>query len=447
MQSFRVLPFRALLSSRWVLSSAALSLGASLGLALSDVASPGYQLTTTPNFAFAAVTCGLPNGDLVTFDGLSVDRWTAGGAHVANLGSYTSFVFPAFLEPTPDGLSVVVADSGSGPPGGNLALAALDGSGMTGIAPLVFPYDGDFLPDGRLIVSAATQGFALNNDIALVELNPPSVTLIGHVATPSGPIEVSRSGDVYYGLQGPGGSPPAGSCSVVRWSAALVNAGGPLDESNALTISTGFDAASSLVFDPDKDRLFLGENHYSLVTHNIWRVKSSKANSILIVTSDQNLSGLRFVDAGGTATFDAYQPAHGRSLAYETTDFWSFSNLGLVTPARPVLSVSGAGTTGVGPVTLTVTGGVPNGSALMTYCPQAAISPSEQVVAFPKFLHHTPFDLSETARFGFLLPADASGTSSVTLWNPGGLEGEFGFQYLVANPNGVAIGSSNAVVF
>jgi hypothetical protein len=416
-------------------------------LAFSDVASSGYQLATAANPAFASVTCALPNGDFVTFDGSSVDRWTASGTFVTNLGTLPSFVYAAFVRLTPDASRVVIADSGSGPPGGSLQLVALDGSGITPLVPsIIYPYDGAFLRDGRLIVSSAN---FLNGDtdLSAVELTTHALTVVGHIGGPSGPFAIARNGDVFYGQQAPGLSPPPGSSSVLRWPVQLISSSTFMDQSNAITFATGFDGTSALAFDPLKFKLYVAENNYALGTHNIWRIKSTKANSSLILSSTEFLAGLRFGSGGSDATFDAYQPDDGLNLTYESTDFFSFSDLGTIRPQRPVLTLNGAGVTGVGPVTLTVTGGVPSGSALLTYCPQSAILQSDVSYPLPKFLHRSPFILSATVRFDFLIPADAAGTSSISFWNPGGLNGLWGYQFMVGNQSGALIGSSNAVSF
>jgi hypothetical protein len=47
----------------------------------------------------------------------------------------------------------------------------------------------------------------------------------------------------------------------------------------------------------------------------------------------------------------------------------------------------------------------------------------------------------------FLVPTDATGAASLTLWNPGDLQGEFGWQFLVGRPNGALIGASDAEQF
>ena len=73
---------QALLRSRT--AARALSLGLALLLAsaptLADTPAAGYQLGSIPSPSPFAATCTLPGGDIVTFDGLSVDRWTAAGA-------------------------------------------------------------------------------------------------------------------------------------------------------------------------------------------------------------------------------------------------------------------------------------------------------------------------------------------------------------------------------
>jgi hypothetical protein len=47
----------------------------------------------------------------------------------------------------------------------------------------------------------------------------------------------------------------------------------------------------------------------------------------------------------------------------------------------------------------------------------------------------------------FLVPTDANGSGSLTLWNPGGLKGQYGWQFLVGRPNGSFVGASDAEQF
>ena len=418
------------------------------GASASDTPSSGFGLSRATSPSFLAATCTLASGESVTFDGLEVDLWSSSGAFVRSLATLPAFTYASFVRETPDHLAVVFAESGNGSGlGGNVYRALLDGTSSVMLSPLVFPYDAAFLPNGQLIVVAATQGFNLGNDFALVDPTPAPATLIGHIDGNSGPIAVARNGDVYYVTEGTGFSPPPGSSDVLRWTYASVLAHGPLDVNSAITVATGFDGASSIAFSPVKGKLHLAENNYALNEHRIWRVGTSQANSKLIVTSNDFVGGLRFANAGGAATFDAYQPDDGERLLYSVSDYFSFDDVVTVTPKRPVMSLSGPGVLGTGAVTLTVTGGVPSGSALLTYCLQSAIAPAESAVQLPKFLHHTPFALSQTVRFNFLIPSDASGASNVSFFNTGGLNGLFGYQFMVGNSAGSLLGSSNAVQF
>ena len=432
---------------RMISVAASLTLGASLAFG-SDTVVSGYSLYAQANPAFGSVTCSLPGGDFVTFDGSSVDRWTSSGSLVLHIGTLPSYVFASFVEPTPDGTALVLADSGAtAAPDGHLRLAQLDGSGIGTPVQLVYPFDAVFLPDGDLLVSAATHGAGVGNELVRVDFPTLTPTWIGHVDGPSGPLAIGRSGEVYYATQGPGFSPPPGSTSIVRWSAAQV-AAGALDDNNASVLAAGFDGGSALAYDALGGHLYLAINVYSPVpSSRIVRVKTSAANSPVLVDAANPVLGLRFVQGAGDARFEAYQPADGLRLSYDTSDFWSLSDMVEIAPKRPLMTSSGAGLNGVGAFTLSLQGGVPNGSALLTYCPQIDVLPFETSYGLQRFLHHSPFVLASTLRFSFLVPTDANGDASLSFWNPGNLQGQYGWQFLVGRANGVLIGSSNALQF
>jgi hypothetical protein len=426
---------------------AALSLAA-LPLFAGDTVSPGWSVGTQPNPAFGAAVCTLPGGDLVTFDGISIDRWSPAGTFVANLGTLPGFVFASFAVPTSDGQAIVVGDSGNGSSQtGSLYLAMADGSGTSFLLSLAFAYDAAFLPGGDLIVSAATGGFGNGNDLVRVSLAPPQATMIGHVAGASGPVAIDASGELHYATSSAAFPAPAGSSDVLRWSAAQVQAGG-LTEANAALVGSGFDGAASLGIDPVTGRLYLAEVNFSLAVNRIVRVEATKVLSPVVLDSSDTLSGLQFVNlAGGAASFDAYQPETGVNLRCTVTDFASRSDVLTVKPARPVISASGPGLSGPGPITVTVTGGVPNGIARLTACPQSAITTPEKAYQLPAFLHHTGFDLSKTRRAPASVGADAQGKASYVLFNNGNLLGLNGYQFFVGTAAGTFVGSSTSVLF
>jgi hypothetical protein len=421
---------------------------ASTAVSAQDSPRPGFQVARLANPAAGAVSCTLANGDLATFDGSSIDRWSPTGAFVAHVGDLSTYAYPSFLLPTPDGAALVVGESGYQSYTGGLHLAPLDGSGVVPILALSFPYDAEFLPSGELLVSAATQGFGMGNDLVRVALAPASATWLGHVAGPSGPVAIAANGDTFYATVADGFSPPPAETEILRWSYAQVLAGGPLDESTAALVGSGFDGGASLAIEPRKGALYLAENHWQIGVHRIVRVRGNAAASLVVVDSAASwLGGLRFHDHGGAAIFEAYQPEGGVELAYTSTDFFSYDDVVRCTPARPQISFSGPGVGGIGQVDVTCTGGVPNGVAYLTYCPHGAVASFETPYRIPRFLHHTPFDLSQTLRVPLVLPADASGTASYSFFNDGSLQGLYGYQFLVGTSSAAFVGSSHAGLF
>lgn len=434
---------QALLRSR----SAARAFGLSCALFLAAAPAPadtpaaGYQLGSIPSPSPFAATCTLPGGDIVTFDGLSVDRWTAAGAFVGNLATLPGFTFSSFVTSTPDGSAVVFGENSNG----GIFLAQADGSGMTPLVSLTFNYDAAWLPNGDLLVSAATGGFGAGNDLVRVKLSPPGAVFLGHVDGPSGPLATSVAGDVYYATQVDAFPPPLGSTDVIRWSAATV-AGGVLNAGNATLFGADFDGASSIAVDPVAGDVYLAVTNFGTSSYDLRRVGASQANSPIVVDQIAGFfGGLEFVDGGASpGSFAAWQPSDGVHLKYNQG-----SSQFTVRPARPQLAISGPGTTGPGTVTFTVTGGVPNGIMLATACPTAFVQPGDAAIQLPTFLWVTPFTLSQTRRASPASPVflDANGTGTFQIFNSGSLGGVFAWQFLVGNGASVLLGSTNVASF
>lgn len=423
-----------------------LSVFACLFLSLSasaDTPAPGYAVSSQPSPAFAAPMTTLPGGDFVTFDGLNIDRWTEQGAFVQTLGSFAVSVFPSFAVSNPTGSAVIIGESSNH----GLFVVPTNGSGKVLLAQLTFNYDAAFSPAGDLYVSAATGNFGPGNDVYRVAIPSGALTPIAHVAGPSGPIAFDAAGALYYATQGSGFPAPAGSTDVIGWTAAQVAAGN-LDNSNATVVCAGLDGGASLAVDPTTQKLYVAETSFLLGTNRVRRVGNTQANSPIVVDAGTlSIYGLKFMTGNSAATFAPYQPDTGVRLTYGATDFFSASERSTLRPARPQLSLSGPGLTGVGPVTLTVTGGVPNGSVYLLNCLQTSLLPSEVSLQFPTFLLHTTFVLSQARRLPFYLPADASGTSVFQIQNTGGLQGLRAYQFLVSDSAGVFLGSSNVAQF
>ena len=426
--------------------------------ALSDTFAAGFEgfEASTPNTfsSWGTLTATLPSGDIITFDGQSADRWTAAGAFVANLGTTPAGAFSAWMVLSPDASEVVFADSGDGSgPGGDVWRASVDGSGMSHVLALVSSFDAEFLPDGDLIVTADLTGGGNGNDLLRLDLSAPSVTAIGFVDGPSGPVAVRANGNVYYATQSFSFPTPAGSTSILSWTSAQVTGGAFLDAGSANVFASGYDGGSAFVADPVNGGLLLAINVYdgmtfALLSAEVLRVLPGAGVFEQVVDANLAIGSLEIANTGGgAANFKAYQPADGSNLLYNTTNFFSTATRNLVTPKRPVLVASGPGTLGIGAVSLSLTGGRPNGTMYLAFAPQAQMTPNEVTYQAPGYLWHTHFAPGTTRRMTFYLPCDSSGDATFTFWNPGSLNGVYGYQMLIADQLGTFEGSSTEAAF
>jgi len=408
-----------------------------------DTVLPGFALDVLPSPAAAgSVAVRLASGELVTFDGQTIARWTENGVHLANVGSLPAFGFPSFIRVNPQGTAVVIGESSQH----GLWTVPLDGSGAVPLTTIKFNYDAVFDLDGTLIVSADTDaGPASSNELLRVNPTSGGQASLGFVDGFSGPVAVAKNGDLYYATSE---FPVIASTEVLRWTAAQHHGGPPLSNANAAIVAAGFEGGFSLAFEPDSGELYMAEVNFSLAIYRLLIVNGGPATSKELVTATHPISGLQFRELGGPATFDAYQPSNGTRLHYTTGDFfqgvWEHAT---VRPRQPSLSLSGPGLGGVGPVTLTLGNGVPNGSAFLVYCKKSLLSPTVLAWPFHGFLWHTRFDPARTRRVNFFMPTDANGTTQFTIYNPGNLQGQWGYQFLVATPSGQFVGASVDVSF
>lgn len=410
--------------------------------AAADTPSPGYQLEAAVKPAFGAATATFPGGDVVTFDGWSVDRWQADGTFVQNLASFATYLYPAFVLADAQTETVVIGESTQH----DLFVVPLDASGPRWVANVFANYDAAFLSPQEVLVSAATGGFGLPNEIVRVHLVSGSVSSVAHVPGPSGPIALDAGGNLYYATQDTGFPAAPGSTDVITWTPSQVQAGG-LSQLDASAYATGFDGASSMGFDPVSGRLYLAETNFGLSEYRIVQVENDKAGSPVVVDGGDWISNLELVSGPGAASFEAYQPADGTNLKYNTTDFATYDHTVTVRPRRPTLSITGPGTVGVGEVTLAADDAPPGGTLYLIYGRQIHTTPFETTHTFPGFLLHTRLTLGKIRRVPFLIPVDGAGHGELTIWNPGILQGLNAYQYLVGDAFGSLHGSTSTQLF
>ena len=92
------------------------------------------------------------------------------------------------------------------------------------------------------------------------------------------------------------------------------------------------------------------------------------------------LDRIQFLAGTPPAEYQAFQPPGGGEIVYQTWLDLTWQRKALA-PQRPVLALGGPGTTGVGTVDLTITGGPPNGQALVFRGPLSLFNPNEVVAS------------------------------------------------------------------
>jgi len=415
---------------RWTLLPALNALLLALGA--QDLPAPGYRLEPRPNPGGGsfAVSTTLSSGEIVAFDGVGLDLYDEAGNLVRSLGSLPGFVFPSFVVADPGETLVVLGESSTG------LLYTKSLSSTSDPAPLTQltnNFDAAFAPDSQLYVSAATCGFGCGNDIWLVHPVTGVKTLVAQVAGPSGPLACAPSGDLYYATASDLFPPPAGSSSVLRWSAAQLAAGNLLGEADAQVLGAGFTGAAQLALDPRSGALFLGENDFGTGENHIRALHGSPAQSPVILEGRPFLSlgNLDFNAAAGPARFLPHQPAAGGTLTYTTTDFGALFERYALEPRRPQIAFSGPGTSGPGPFALDLDSGPPLGFARILYGPQSQLPGQESALVLGGLPLFVGLGLGTISSLPGLVALDAQGQATVGFNNPGNLSGLFAVQLLL----------------
>ncbi|QDU67540.1 hypothetical protein [Engelhardtia mirabilis] len=421
------------------LAPIALALGACLAptaLAQETVANGfGSQLSVDPSGSVRE----LSSGDLLTYDGRFVDRWAADGTFQLNIADLGSSFFSGAFAIAPDESFAVVGETTNG----DMFRVALDGSGVALIANVVFNYDAKFAPSGELYVSAAQGGFGTGNDV--IRLDPFSGAKVDilHVAGPSGPIAFDSSGNLFYATYSNLAQNPAVYTDVLLYPAASIAAPAtPMSEADGIVYASGFDGASSMVADRTQDLIYLAEASFSAGTNRLRLVAGSAAASPVLVEGQLGdwITVAQFIPGTGAAQFAPYQPSAGGRLIYGRTDFFSFDERRTLSPARPTLTVTGAGTSGPGSFSLDFAGLDPAGSMLLLWGPTALTGPEFAVGTLPPLF--TGLDLGSIQFLPFQLGVQPDGSSHSTFFNPGGLQGLLTFQGLLLDSFGAPEGAT-----
>lgn len=407
---------------------------------LADTLGPGFMTEGTRSIGPSDAYATLTNGDRIVFDGTIITRTADDGTLLATLATLPAFVFPAFVLPDPTEGYALVVESTTGiwyrvdlNVGGALPLLDLDQS-----------YDAVFEDASHVLVSAAPCGFNCGSEIYRVDVSTGSASLVasltGPDAGPSGPLSLAANGDLYYGQQ-PRFAPPPGNYSILRWTQAQITSGTVLDIPDAAVFASGLDGGFSMRFDNVYGHLFYAESIF-VGPSRVLEFKPDGSLFDTVVTSANWLSNIELESGHGAGSFQAFQP-DGVKLRYRSTDFTQFtSEIDRVRPVRPVMTLSGPGLNGPGPVTIDVTGAALGGSFLVLIAQSSSYALPEDVSDTGTFLFFT--GMHGIRRTGLFVPTDVSGNGTFTFINPGTLQGTRVLQGVVRRASGPFVGTTTA---
>ena len=412
-------------------SLAVLALHATPVLAQDTIGDGFVQSATQPTPVAFSSYATMSSGERVVFDGVSFDIYDANGGFVLNLGVLPSFVFNSFVAVDPSESFAVIGESSNG----DIFRVALDGSGFTTIGNLNFNYDAVFEGPNSLLVSAATCGLGCGNDIVRFDATSGAATSLANVGGASGPVALASNGDLYYATID-FGAPNA--TNLLRWSAAQLNSGVLLGESDATLLASGLGGASSMDVDPVYGNIFLAEAIFGGISRILEFDAASGNLADVVVESTQYLGNVELMQDSGIGHFHAYQPADGVFMHYNNTDIVT------VRARRPSASLLQ-----VGPVaTFQVQNAKPNSAMLVLFAKTSDYDPNyiTNELNGMDFQFHSVAPVFKLRRTPLMIPTDANGTGTFTFFDPGNLAGTLVFQALITDESATFIGGSSGVL-
>ncbi len=339
------------------------SLALAAPAAFGQGATPGYavdELPIAPAGAFVGGFEVLPSGNYAVFDGTSIVELSAVDASlVQTIWTPDDFVYGAFLTLSPDGTKLYFGESRFKTVNEiDLATNAFTELLVTG-----FPYDLAFDPQGRPFLAYAF-GFFNGSHVALVDFENQTLDDVLDSPEASGPLAFDADGNLYTATPDGYSFPPRPDATeILRFAAAdLESAIGP----GALDPSAGellglVDGVTGIALDEAGDVFITDPNSGVIVDLDA----VTHAESI-VATAGDYVSFLYLRQQRGThGVFEPWQPVEAGELLAVRSDFFSFNGLTRVRPARPVVSTSPASPIPVGEFDFDITGGVPDGFALL----------------------------------------------------------------------------------
>jgi hypothetical protein len=171
---------------------------------------------------------------------------------------------------------------------------------------------------------------------------------------------------------------------------------------------------------------------------------SSSPTLLGLAELGERADDLRFFPGSGPAVFLPYQPAYGGRLDYQGLIGTTVSDRRGLRPARPMLHLSGPGTTGSGAVQANVSGAPANSFVVFVAAPAGAVLPAEAAVPGLPFVL-TPLSLPSVVLLPGVAPVSAAGTAVGNYANPSGQTNVIAVQGLVFTLDALTFTASTTV--
>jgi len=353
--------------SRSLLTFSLLALLPSVSLA-SVTAGAGFSNTAVaaaPGGAFPGGMDLLPSGHVAIFDGSAVvEVDPADGSVLGTLYTPPGFVFGSFVKTDPTGSFLLFGESLLH----TITKIPLDGSPTSVVATVSNNFDCAFDAVGAAYVTASPSG--TTTQVYRLNLVNGATDQILEITGPTGPLAFDAMNNLYYAEASGTFPAPQGQQTIYRFAKAKVQtATGPghLTESDGIAFVPGVTSVADLVFDDEGDLIASDSSEGTIREYD---AGGNLSATIATEEPSKGITNLAFAAGNGPSVFGPFQDASGGTLVALSSDFFSYNDLNVLTPARPTLGTTPNSPIPAGPLTFEVDGGPANGTVLVLVCAQ-----------------------------------------------------------------------------
>jgi hypothetical protein len=405
-----------------------------------DTPAPGFSSSVLPNGGPIYITVTLSNGQFVGVGKSSVRLFSPSGALIQVLHAFPWVAeYPVDVALDPSETFVVASIEGAFPAGGTYRVELTGGATQLGAGAVTWIA----FEDADTVLFSSV-GFPSSWSLERMNVQTLAWELVAEENSGfvGGPIAVDPSGNLYVFCDDFFGDSAADGTSFVvqRFLPSQFAVPGTLVLAEGTTVYQGSAFPADLSVSADGSTLFVAEEG------RIVSVPLGKGAPAELVSIDpaEDLRGIQFLPGAPPAAFLAYQPPGGGDLVYQTQDANDDWQRKTLRPERPVLALSGPGTTGVGIVDLAITGGPPNGVATIFRGPIELFDPDETAIPVGGIPIFIGLDLATAVQVPVPIPLDPNGNAVRQLNNASGATSVWAVQAALRDSSGKLVCSTSA---